>query len=577
MDQRSLQLTRLGIGLAQGIVLYIVTKTTAGANPYTTAALMAAGFFVPLIVISGLGNLRPRVLLTWAVFATAMCVSLAVYDIYRSPVPQRIGWLNNAPSFWLWIGLAALVFVIDSLVVAADADRRWIGRYASLFGASWKLGLQIHLAVLFIAILAGVLALGAALFSLIGITAIARTIVEPLFWIPVTGMAVAYALHVTDARAGIVRGTQTLVLTLLSWLLPVMTILVIGFILTLPHTGIDALWNTRRATLILMSAAGMLVFLINATYQNGDDEKAGVLQYFRILAAVSIVPLAGLAGYALSLRVSQYGWTPDRVITAALVLMAACYGIGYTGAAALTGLSMRGIEPVNIGAAFVLLAIVAALMSPLADPSRISVDNQMARLRDGKVSADKFDYSFLRNRAGRYGRAALDEMANQTYGPVAAENAERARSSAPGRSRPAVPPSPDQLLANITVVTPPGGAFPLSLLQQDWSKQPRFFALPRCLTRTEKCNAVLMDLDGDGKDEVLLFLAPGGGGHLFKEYDTGWRLEGTLTNGYCVNVREAIARGDVVAAEPRFKDIQAGGQRLTVTEPCAPIANATRR
>jgi hypothetical protein len=52
---------------------------------------------------------------------------------------------------------------------------------------------------------------------------------------------------------------------------------------------------------------------------------------------------------------------------------------------------------------------------------------------------------------------------------------------------------------------PEGASFPSSLLEQDWTHNPSGGELPSCIKHDAKCDAVFIDLDDDGKDEVLLF------------------------------------------------------------------------
>ena len=90
--------------------------------------------------------------------------------------------------------------------------------------------------------------LGAALFELIKVHFLTELIKKPWFAIPATVMACTSAIHVTDVRAGIVRGARTLKLTLLSWLLPLMVLITGAFLAALLFTGLEPLWSTRRAT-----------------------------------------------------------------------------------------------------------------------------------------------------------------------------------------------------------------------------------------------------------------------------------------------------------------------------------------
>jgi len=76
-------------------------------------------------------------------------------------------------------------------------------------------------------------------------------------------------MHITDVRPSIVRGIRSLLLVLLSWLLPVAVLLVGGFLARLCVSGLTALWETGHATALLLTASAVLIILINATFQSG--------------------------------------------------------------------------------------------------------------------------------------------------------------------------------------------------------------------------------------------------------------------------------------------------------------------
>src|SRR5690606_3403235 len=117
-----------------------------------------------------------------------------------------------------------------------------------------------------------ILFLGAALFRVIGLTFLEDLIRHDWFWIPVTCVVFALAVHLTDVRDGLIRGVRLVALMLLSWLLPVMTVLAFGFLAALPFTGLDGLWRTGSATALVLAATGALILLINAAYQDGEAE-----------------------------------------------------------------------------------------------------------------------------------------------------------------------------------------------------------------------------------------------------------------------------------------------------------------
>src|SRR5690606_33754989 len=181
-----------------------------------------------------------------------------------------------------------------------------------------------------------ILWLGSALFMLVKLDFLRHLLTRPWFSVTVTAFAFAVALHVTDVRPGIVRGIRGLLLVLMSWLLPVATLIVGGFVVSLPFVGLEPLWATRHATSVLLGATAVLILLINATFQGGElgPRIVRVLRIVARIACLLLLPMVAIAIYSLSLRVQQYGWTADRVIAAASLLVAACYACGYLWAAA---------------------------------------------------------------------------------------------------------------------------------------------------------------------------------------------------------------------------------------------------
>jgi hypothetical protein len=573
MTVQSTAFERLGVGLAQGIALYLLqqaveTKSWPATDGLIFAPLLTVAIFVPIIVVAGLGNMRPRTLAGWAIAATVLCAGLAAYNIFRD---QNSDVTRVAA---LWLPLAAILFIVHSLIASGEADRKFIASYSLYFDVSWKQGVQLALTACFVAVFWAMLWLGAELFRLIKIEFLADLIKRPWFSLPATTLVFTYALHVTDLRAGLVRGTRTLSLSLLSWLLPLMTLIAVFFLLALPFTGLESLWSTRRATSILLTAAAVLIVLINAAYQAGgvDNPAPSIVRYSGTLAALALVPLVALAGYGLALRVEQYGWTSDRIIGLACIAVAACYAIGYAGATIYRDAWLKPIEIANVVTAYVILAVLIALLTPIADPARLSVADQVARLNSGRISPDQFDFDFLRFRSGRYGEQALERLKTKQDGPDAARIAQKANEAQDRRFPNIVRATPHSRAENITVLNS-GAALPDGFLQQNWSEPSTLFLLPRCLTANTKCEALLSDLDGDGTPEILLFALPTGVATAFKaKTDGSWAVLGPLANAYCPGVREALQAGKFEPVVPSLREIEVGRQRLRVNTGCTPTA-----
>jgi Domain of unknown function (DUF4153) len=582
MTLQSTALARVAVGLMQGIALYLLqqaleSKAWPATDGLIFAPLLMVAMFVPIIVVVGLGNMRLGTLAAWTAVATAVCAGLAMYNVFRDPTGGA-AILRVGPTPTVWLCLAAGLFITHSLIASSDADRKFIASYSRYFDVSWKQGVQLVLAVCFVALFWAMLWLGAELFRLIKIEFLADLIKRRWFWIPVTALAFTYALHITDVRAGLVRGTRTLTLSLLSWLLPIMTLITVAFLLALLFTGLEPLWSTRRATAILLAAAGALIFLINDAYQDGDlqDTVAGIVRHSGTVAALALVPVVVLAAYALALRVGQYGWTPDRIIALACVAVAGCYALGYVLAAVRRGTWLESIELTNVATAYIILAVLLALLTPIADPARLSVADQVARLESGKVSPDQFDFAFLRFLSGRYGEQALERLKTKQDGPDAVRISQKANEALDWRTRAQAQPSimratPQSRAANITVLNS-SAALPDSFVQQNWGSTPRPYLLPRCLTADAKCEAILVDLDGDGTAEILLFTTPTGAAAAFQSTADGkWAFLGPLANAHCAGVRDALRAGKFEMVAALFKEIEVSGQRVrVVNSDCAP-------
>lgn len=589
---QSLGRTRLIVGLGQGLALYLLYRAgDAHAWPATAPMLFAplalVAFFVPPIIIEGLGAMTRRTLILWAAAAVIVLAGLGAYDRFRlwlSDYPSSPGGMpqEDMPSSALIFFAGAGLFIAHTLIAAGDAERKFIARYETYFDTAWKLGVQLALAAGFIGVFWGVLELGAQLFKLINLTFLSDLIEHAWFYIPATALAFAAALHLTDVRAKLVAGIRTVALVLLSWLLPLMALLAVGFVASLLFVGFEPLWKTRAATALLLASAAVLVVLVNAAWQNGAAEHTPpfVLRIGGTAAAFALVPLVAIAAYALFLRVSQYGWSEERIAAAASLAVAACYAFGYA-ASALRGSVLRwhwleGIAQVNIATSFVVLAVLIALFSPIADPMRISVSSQMARLKSGAVPAAKFDYYYLRWEGGRFGHEALVELAANATGPDAALIRVKAKSALTFSFRfETVALTPEEIAAQITVY-PKDRLLPQSLLRQDWGKNTNLY-VPPCLTyNNSTCEAFVAELTGTPPDQFIFVYDNGDGANwdaavLSEDKPGHWAVAGTLSLPHCKMALDALRAGQyaVVAPDPpKWRALEAGGSRFTV-EPAA--------
>jgi hypothetical protein len=285
--------------------------------------------------------------------------------------------------------------------------------------------------------------------------------------------------------------------------------------------------------------------------------------------------LALLADWALWLRVHQHGWTPERIWGAVVGLLVTIHAVGYACSHLLRGRWMSALPATNIVAAVLEVAIIAALISPMADARKLAVASQVARLKAGVVDVDAFDWKFLQRGAGPYGRAGLQALA------AADGQDERARHlvqrASEALSSENIPSATDQqnrekalatLRERVTVL--PQGAVPeASLLERlarpyaDWDER-------QCLSDPKNCELWLVDLDRDGQMEAVLLWGRNGSvqATLYAKEANGWRKQGALKGGpqRLNEWSQAIVEGHVDHATPKWPDLLVNGTRVIVVQ-----------
>jgi hypothetical protein len=214
----------------------------------------------------------------------------------------------------------------------------------------------------------------------------------------------------------------------LSVLAPVLGAGLLIFIISLPFTGLNPLWDaTRSTTPILITCVIGALILANAVIGHGpeDEAKNPVLRWGAMALGLAALPLAIVAAIATGLRIQQYGFTPDRLWALVVVVLATAYGLVY-----LVALIRKRqnwavqVRPDNIRLAFATMALGFLLATPLIGFNSISVSSQVARLKSGKVTVDKFDWAALKFDFGDPGRKALKALtssANAAFATKAKE------------------------------------------------------------------------------------------------------------------------------------------------------------
>lgn len=398
---------QVGLGTAAGLALWALAESWQ--SPALPPAIYLA-LFVFLLVQSGTalvlaGPFHTRRALGGALALSLPVTALAVLAGIRYATPT--GFLDD--PVMLAVLTVLVVFAVPFLSVWMRARQDWLD-YAALFRSAWTVVVRYLAGWAFVAAFWMVAYLSARLLGLVGIEAVERLLGLAPVRFGLTGamlgmgLAVAYELRDTI--------NPFLILRLLRLLLPLVLAVVAVFLGAVPFRGLTQLFGEFSAAGPLIATSMVAITLISTALDETDDKAVstrGLRAATRALALLTPL-LAGLAVWAVALRVRQYGWTPDRVLAGSVATVLLAYGLGYAIAALRHGWTGR-VRGVNVAMALVVISGAALWMTPLLDAFRISASSQVQRYVEGRAAPEDLPLWQMAHDWGRAGRDAVARLA----------------------------------------------------------------------------------------------------------------------------------------------------------------------
>ncbi|KAB7771994.1 DUF4153 domain-containing protein [Xanthomonas maliensis] len=488
------------------------------------------------------------------------------------------------------LSVSAGLFVALPWLQSRQQSGRWRADYRALFEHAWQNALTLALALLFVLVCWTVLQLWAALFALIKIEIFRTLFRGQAFIYLATGIMTGLGILIGRTQHRAVQVLRQILFAICTGLLPLLAGVALLFVLTLPLTGLQALWQTRSAATLLLSVVFLLVLFTNAVYQDGRVTPS-YPRWLRRLVDASLLSLplyAGLAAYALGLRIAQYGWTGERFCASVLALVALGYALG--GAWAVLrpqpGRWLGRMAGSNVAMSWLLIALVVAVNSPVLDPYRLVVGSQLQQWvaqRGPTVSdSEQQDLEFLRFDNGRRGYRAVAALLTDPALSADGRRRELVKRLLARTERWEAPPSSDALQK--TRMTDPaelrkhlllavGSASP----DASWWSALAAGKLDNdsCLQRDTECVVNSLDLDQDGNNEVLLCEVSSPFGVLCTLYANDARGWSKVDSAHSYPrrsqgqeaLRDAVRKGKFTLQPRRWPDIHVPGGGPLVMDP----------
>jgi hypothetical protein len=398
------------IGAAAGLAIFFLTDRSGDySTPFPVWRQVATAF----TIVAAVSFLLTVELRRW-VWAVAFAIGWGA-------VIALVGWFtaqyNQVPEIFeapFFSGILAVLIAAPLFQTVRD-EGAWRFPYQRLHRHAWTDAVIGAASLAFTGVTFLLCWLIAMLFSVIGIDAIKELLEEEWFAWSLAGFAFGAAIGILRERDGLVATLQKLVMVIFSVLAPVLAVALAAFLLSLPFTGLSGLWESDipATPMLLLSGAGAIL-LANAVIGNGQEDRSPSIWLRRaaLLLVVCILPLAFFAALSMGQRIGQYGWTPERIWGSIAVAIALAYGASAWWAVFKGGQDFDDpLRPLQTKLAIGLCGLALFLALPLVDFGAISANSQLARLHNGKVKAEEFDWRALAFDFGPEGRERLAELA----------------------------------------------------------------------------------------------------------------------------------------------------------------------
>ncbi|KJC08978.1 DUF4153 domain-containing protein [Citrobacter freundii] len=559
--------TRLGmifIGLLQGALCYLLMTYLVPHNDGWLFYGMPATIAITSALLLTVVSFKQRALWYW--MALIFVVVLAMSAWLKWQVEDSDKWRQHEVfMFYGWrlllMAMLALPWIQYSLHVSREQ-----ARYPHFYRQLWLNTLTLLIVFISNGLFWLVLLLWSEMFKLVGIPFFSTLFFDTdWFGYVAFGLITALAVVLARTQSRLVTAVQKLLTFIATGLLPLVALLALMFILTLPFTGLEAI-SQRVSAAGLMSTLTLLLLLLMAIVREPQKEALpypGALRYL-IKCSLIVAPIYMLiAGWSLRVRIQQYGWTPERLYGVLVVVVLLVWSFGYLASILRRGrnpLELQG--PVILGVSLLALGLLVLLSSPVIDAWRISVNSHMGLYHSGKIKPDQVSLYML-DHSGKPGRAALEALQKDVAFNQDSKRRRDLNSLLQGSRDPVKELTATQLVSKVVIA--PGSEKPDDAF---WTfVKAQGYRITSCAEQNA-CVLVSQDLNADGHPEQVLYAFGDGESLVFGMQKNKWDLLAVarLPEGFNKDkLLQAVANQQLGSAPRIWRDITIDGKRLPMT------------
>lgn len=400
------------IALLQGLALLVLHESRLlnfwpGEDLAWLTGLYAFVVSAPLMLLLSLSGVNTKVVVSWILVFSLLAGLVGFYT--GNQIFPIEGASYGGLFFSLTLSLSVAGFIALLLI------QHYTGSVENLSGKlctlSWRNALTLAWSLLFMLAVWALLMLWGGLFRLIKVDFFHELFTAPWFYYPILSMALGFGVVMFREHVRFIDTVISLQQSMIRFLLVLLVIIALLFLVALPFTGLGVLWETGRGSTLILWMQAFLLLFVNAVYREQDDAKPVYASWLHWLVAIGVLSLpiySVIAAYGLWLRVDQYGWSLARCTGALIWLLLTLFSAAYC--LVLLRYRQRYLQSlgrVNQALAWVVLAAMLLINSPLLDFRKISADSQLARLFSGELKADEADFYYFRYSLEKPGHDAL--------------------------------------------------------------------------------------------------------------------------------------------------------------------------
>ena len=559
--------TRLGmifIGLLQGALCYLLMTYLVPHNDGWLFYGMPATIAITSALLLTVVSFKQRALWYWMALIFVVVLAMSVWLKWQ--VEDSDKWRQHEVfMFYGWRLLLMAMLALPWIQYSLRASRQQT-RYAQFYTQLWLNTLTLLIVFISNGLFWLVLLLWSEMFKLVGIPFFSTLFFDTdWFGYVAFGLITALAVVLARTQSRLVTAVQKLLTFIATGLLPLVALLALMFILTLPFTGLEAI-SQRVSAAGLMSTLTLLLLLLMAIVREPQKEALpypGALRYL-IKCSLIVAPIYMLiAGWSLWVRIQQYGWTPERLYGVLVVVVLLVWSFGYLASILRRGrnpLELQG--PVILGVSLLALGLLVLLSSPVIDAWRISVNSHMGLYHSGKIKPDQVSLYML-DHSGKPGRAALEALQKDVAFNQDSKRRRDLNSLLQGSRDPVKELTATQLVSKVVIA--PGSEKPDDAF---WTfVKTQGYRITSCAEQNA-CVLVSQDLNADGHPEQVLYAFGDGESLVFGMQKNKWDLLAVarLPEGFNKDkLLQAVANQQLGSAPRIWRDITIDGKRLPMT------------